>query len=298
MHKLLLALIFCCLMIYSTGCRHPAIPDESWSSLTASESTTIIFKPKGRAEVTKVSRRQAGGSLFFVHTDKAKWGVHKTTAHPLLPGVPRNEPMKRYLWVSVKDPKGQGEWRFDYVDVGDKMYEVDKTGIQATLFRCDNGDHRGAEEKPLSRVAGWSLSMKGFGPLHVGMTVEEAEKILKVDLEADRKGNPNDCHYAMNGKSLPGLSFMVLNGQIVRIDVTKDFYKTSGGARIGMTEEQVRKLYPRGDVSGHPYDKNGHTLRVSDKGAKHGLIFETDGKLVTSFRAGKYTPVQWIEGCE
>lgn len=135
-------IISCCLLISSLGCRHPAVPDEYWSSLTASDSTTIVLEGGGRAEYTKVSNLNRGESMYFVHSAEAKWGIRETSATVLIPQLPGNEPVKRYLWVSVEDRRGRFGFRLDYADVGDKLYEFDKTGIQATLYRCENGERR------------------------------------------------------------------------------------------------------------------------------------------------------------
>lgn len=72
---------------------------------------------------------------------------------------------------------------------------------------------------------------------------------------------------------------------------------TDRGARVGDTEATIKRLY-RGmvKVSKHPY-VNGHYLRVNIKGGRFSIIFETNGKRVTSFRAGKSKEVSYIEGC-
>ena len=50
-------------------------------------------------------------------------------------------------------------------------------------------------------------------------------------------------------------------------------------------------------MSQHPYDDNGHYLRIDLKGTKYSMILETDGKRVTSYRVGKSEEVGYIEGC-
>jgi hypothetical protein len=90
----------------------------------------------------------------------------------------------------------------------------------------------------------------------------------------------------------------MMSGQrIVRIDIDSKEYATDRGARIGDTEDKVKRLY-RGKVrvSQHPY-VDGHYLEVEFEGGKYSLIFETDGKRVTSFRAGRSPEVGYIEGC-
>lgn len=143
--------------------------------------------------------------------------------------------------------------------------------------------------------ARWDLSFKGFGPVTVGMSVREAEKALKVSLNEDDASE--SCHYARNDGDLPGVAFMVVDGKIARVDISSPAYRTSKGARVGMTEQEVRQIYPKVAVEPHPYDDAGHHLVVTSDDERHGMVFETNGKVVTEFRAGWREPVGYIEGC-
>lgn len=49
-------------------------------------------------------------------------------------------------------------------------------------------------------------------------------------------------------------------------------------------------------VSPHKY-VDGHYIEIEIKGGKFSIIFETDGKRVTSFRTGRSPEVRYIEGC-
>lgn len=64
-----------------------------------------------------------------------------------------------------------------------------------------------------------------------------------------------------------------------------------------MTEEEVKRLYPQAAVERHPYDDAGHYLRLMSCDRQYGMVFETNGRVVTSFRSGKLGPVGYIEGC-
>ena len=73
------------------------------------------------------------------------------------------------------------------------------------------------------------------------------------------------------------------------------------GVGIGSTEEEVGRTDPgKIRVEGHFYLPNGHYLvyTPADPRLAHlGLIFETDGRVVTSFRFGLKDSVAQIEGC-
>lgn len=94
------------------------------------------------------------------------------------------------------------------------------------------------------------------------------------------------------------VSFMVNGGRIERVDVFGRGYVTDRGAGVGDTEGRIKRLY-KGmvKVSRHPYVDYGHYLEVKRGGSRYGIIFETDGERVTSYRAGRYPAVGYIEGC-
>ena len=97
---------------------------------------------------------------------------------------------------------------------------------------------------------------------------------------------------------------MVINGRIERVDITDRPGRrvtTVSGVGTGDTEEAVKRTYPgRIRVERHPYLPAGHYLiyTPADPALAHlSMIFETDGQVVTSFRAGMKGAVSQIEGC-
>lgn len=144
------------------------------------------------------------------------------------------------------------------------------------------------------------LSISSYGPVKVGMTPDQAATALGIPLTKDREvDDPNDCLYVANDEALPGVAFMVIGKKIVRFDVYQAGYHTDKGAFVGMPEEQLKKIYHNYSLSPHPYlDEDGHYVTVNDGGENCCLIFETDTKVVTSFRSGECQAVRAIEGCE
>jgi hypothetical protein len=147
--------------------------------------------------------------------------------------------------------------------------------------------------------ASWVVTEHGIGGLRAGMTVKEARAAVpgfKTAEGADSVG----CDYA----SIPGLprgvSVMVEDGVVGRVDVLKGTVPTSAGARIGDTEATIKKLYAgRVTVSPHKYT-DGHYLTVVPKSqvdSAFRIIFETDGTRVLQYRAGRRPQVEYVEGC-
>src|SRR5215208_4862519 len=91
----------------------------------------------------------------------------------------------------------------------------------------------GAEQ--VSRPDDWTLSFVGFGPVRVGVTVHQAEKASKMELQEDDASEP--CHYA-TATALPDVGFMVEGGKIVRVDVHGGAYRITADVRVGMTEQE------------------------------------------------------------
>ena len=146
----------------------------------------------------------------------------------------------------------------------------------------------------------WRIGLRSFGPVRFGMTLAQASTALREPLRLeDVEG---ECGYVRPTSLPPGTSFMVVAGRIARVDVDSGATETLSGARIGSTEAEIRRLYPgRIRVREHPYTgPTGHYLMFTplDRAdAGFGMVFETDGERVTSYRAGLRGPVQYIEGC-
>jgi hypothetical protein len=168
--------------------------------------------------------------------------------------------------------------------------------------------------KPAKGPTQWSPTLDGFGPVRVGMTRHQAETILGAKLTGagplpsswtsepattgaqDAPEDP-ECEYVENQSAVPGVSFMLIDGKIGRIDFIRGQYTTPKGAHIGMSETEVRKLFPGIRVEPNHYDDNDHDLTLTSSDGRFGMVFETDGKVVTSFRVGMLEPVGYVEGC-
>jgi hypothetical protein len=152
-------------------------------------------------------------------------------------------------------------------------------------------------DEPAERPASWTMHVTGYGPIRAGMALAEAERILGEPLLPKPQGEP--CAYVMPWER-PGVAFMVVEGRIARFDVRADSVKTDEGAGIGDSEARIHALYPgRVEVQPHKY-VNGHYLIVRPAATADStfrLIFETDGKRVTTYRSGRLPEVRWIEGC-
>lgn len=145
-----------------------------------------------------------------------------------------------------------------------------------------------------------TVSGSGFGAMKFGMKVEDAERALGVTLKKDTYAESESCRYFTPVGSFEGLSFMTSDGVVVRLDVIRESkIATDKGAKIGDSEQSVLDLY-KGNITVQPHKytgPEGHYLVVTGADGKAQIVFETDGKVVTMYRAGQEPQVQYVEGC-
>lgn len=151
-------------------------------------------------------------------------------------------------------------------------------------------------------AAPWRLTLNSLGPIRIGMTVPQASQALGAKLQIAQYHQPNpSCYYVIpRDKRLNGVRLMVTHHKISRIDIENHSFSTISGAKIGMTEKQIKAKYTPLQIEPHRYANNGHYIIYRSKDPlyrPYSLLFETDGNRVTSFRAGYREEVNYVEGC-
>jgi hypothetical protein len=152
------------------------------------------------------------------------------------------------------------------------------------------------------------LRVDGIGPVRIGMTLSAASAASGLQFTVDPQSSPHPerCGVAEPQGAPPGLSFMVEGGTtIVRIDVrapegVPQTITTDAGIDLGSPEAEVAAAYPGIAVRPHPSLPGGrHLVHAPDDPRVKGfeLLFETDGRVVTSFRSGVIAVVDAPEGC-
>jgi hypothetical protein len=148
------------------------------------------------------------------------------------------------------------------------------------------------------------VTVKGIGPIAVGMTVSQAAKAAGTKL-VSLSGTPIEnkgCFYIKPQGAPRGVEMMLQNGRIARIDIVKNSRITTvSGAKIGDTEAKVKSLYSgQITVTPHKYVSGANYLTFVPKDRddrNYRIVFETDGKRVTQFRSGKLPEVEYVERC-
>ena len=119
---------------------------------------------------------------------------------------------------------------------------------------------------------------------------------MRVTRDAGYDGD--DCYYATPKGDFKGIAFMMNGTRIVRIDVESGNHTTDRGAKIGDSEARIKRLYKGSyKVSRHKYFDAGRYIEIEIKGGRYSIIFETDGKRVTTYRVGRPEQVGYVERC-
>jgi hypothetical protein len=145
------------------------------------------------------------------------------------------------------------------------------------------------------------VSIRGIGAIRIGMTVSQASRAANIKLITKNRDRQTTCLYYQPAGKPKGISFMVSNGIIVRIDISNPRITTRSGAKIGDSEEQIRSIYgSRIQTKDHKYLEQGHYLVYVPRDHQdrvHRIVFETDGSKITNWRVGQIPEVEWVEGC-
>ncbi|HET9637767.1 MAG TPA: hypothetical protein VFP12_01000 [Allosphingosinicella sp.] len=142
------------------------------------------------------------------------------------------------------------------------------------------------------------MTLQGLGPLRIGLPAAELRARFQA-VAGEAYPDPEvDCAY-WTSPLYPGVQMMVSGGRLVRLETEDPRYRTPGGARVGLTESELRARYgARMRVEPHPYmGPEGKYLIVRAKREPLGLIVETWDGRARSMRVGYWRSVQLIEGC-
>jgi hypothetical protein len=158
-----------------------------------------------------------------------------------------------------------------------------------------------ADPAATAAPADGQASFAGYGDMKLGSTVDEAKAAWGGELNGKPSEGSTCYHLTPKWVKKPSdFSFMAEDGKFVRYDVGTDKEAAPGGGKVGMTTEELQKLYANGlQSSPHKYVEGGKYLSIAASGvAPSKLVFETDaaGKVV-AWRVGLSPQVDYVEGC-
>jgi hypothetical protein len=147
-------------------------------------------------------------------------------------------------------------------------------------------------------AASWCLGLGSIGPVRTGMSVEQVLPLADWSGLA-RRQPAGECWYLRYQGNGSDFDLMIIDDRVVRIELKgSSTLRTLGGARIGSSESDLRRLYGgRLDVQPHKYDPRGHTITWRSREGEFGLRFETSEGKVTAIQSGPWEHLHYVEGC-
>ncbi len=144
----------------------------------------------------------------------------------------------------------------------------------------------------------WTADERGLGPLHAGYALSTVDRTMPGAITIPAGEETNACGYADWLGSPAGVFVLIEHGIISRIEVHSANIATSRGVRVGDLESRVMEAYA-GQVERrvHPYTDGAYLVVRAGDPTAHGIVFETDGRRVVRYRAGKWPGVLDAEGC-
>ena len=167
------------------------------------------------------------------------------------------------------------------------------TAATATTAPPDADDYG-----PAQLNAGSPVTTVGFGAVTFGLTVAGAQQAAGTAMIA--LGAESDCYRVVAHRGPEGVTFLVHEGTIERVDVDSGPVTTRSGVGIGTAESTITDLFgdkiqsqPRPDGSTDlifvPVDPGDRNYRV---------VFNVVDGAVRSFKSGKIPVVLTDTGCE
>ena len=161
-------------------------------------------------------------------------------------------------------------------------------------------------------AAQWPVDEYGIGPLRANVPLSVSTAQLHGDIRVPEGEEASACSYADWSDAPVGVYVMLEQGVVARIEVDSASVATSAGARVGDTEARIDSLYAGRVVRQvHKYTDGRYLVVRASHGARgatpgpaaaespdgFALIFETDGRRVTRYRAGRYPEVGYTGDC-
>ncbi len=145
----------------------------------------------------------------------------------------------------------------------------------------------------------WTITADGYGPVHAGMSIKEAEKLLHTRLQTDSKEMPMpECDFVHPQRGHKGLSFMVEHGVITHVQAHDKHVATDSGVRVGDSAAKLKKIYgSKIEKMPHVYYPGDFYYFVWEDGKERGIKFEVVGNHVLAIYGGSKS-IMFVEGCD
>lgn len=154
---------------------------------------------------------------------------------------------------------------------------------------------------PATPSYNWKLTPAGWGPARIGMTRDQVQQALTIELTGEEFDNQGRCIQLFPvSEALRGIYFMFIDGKLSRISVADPSrIETPRGIHAGSTADEIRRAYgEKLQAETHAYlGEPAEYLSYWLKPKVRGVGFETDvQRKVQAIYAGNDS-IRLIEGC-
>ena len=142
-----------------------------------------------------------------------------------------------------------------------------------------------------------SISTVGLGEVTFGMTVAQAQAAAGTDLI--NCAPTSDCYRVTPAQGLEGISFLVTDNTIERVDIVAGPLTTRSGIGIGSTEDEIINLFGDRIETQINDDSSVDLIFVpqDDSDAEFRVIFNVRDGAVETFRSGRIPQVTIQNPC-
>jgi len=139
----------------------------------------------------------------------------------------------------------------------------------------------------------------GYGDILFGTDLDRVRELWDGELEGDAAGDEACFQLFPAGQTMSELALMFVDGRFVRYSSESTSAVAPGGARPGMSLDEVKTLYGDGvQPVPHKYVEGAWYLRVPSAEGEGVLVLETDAEdTVVGWRVGVPPAVDYVEGC-
>jgi hypothetical protein len=170
--------------------------------------------------------------------------------------------------------------------------------VRLAMLMVVGGTFAWSQQQSYSQsLSHWVLRPDGIGPVHVGMTLAELNRALQEKFTTPTEKDEQGCFYVSSARHKQ-VFFMIEEGRVSRIDVATRGVSNDKGLQVGDSERQVLDTYGRAlKVSQNAYSEAKGDNELLVRVGRYAVQFSTSGGKVNAIRSGRFSSVQYIEGC-
>ena len=144
----------------------------------------------------------------------------------------------------------------------------------------------------------WSIRLDGVGPLKVGMSITEVNRVLESNLKPPTELLHGDC-YGIEPQ-VPGVTMLMFEyGKLKRIEIENPGLKTIRGIEVGQAKRRMHDVYGKlVKVEPDQYDPDSDQyLTIYSRDGRLAMRVLVHSGTIGAIHVGSRRQVEYVEGC-